>query len=173
MKIYLGHAGLTRVVLMGAVAGIIVACSYAPVPVQSKSDGQSNPKAFPVRFTHVGYNTGLYPDNRYEHIHLCDSSGSMTDLSGWRISSPATGDSFVFPAGAKAKECTPATETTVNTHVVGNEDNVRTFSWRKPPGQNEWPDNGGVAHLYNASNELVDVCTYTSSRWDDGNAKCK
>ncbi len=82
MKIDSGPAGLTRLVLMGAIAVIIVACSYAPVPVQSKSSGQSSAQAFPVRFTHVGYNTGLHPDNRYEHIHLCDSTGSMTDVSG-------------------------------------------------------------------------------------------
>ena len=171
MKIYSGDTGLARFVLVGPIAAVIVACSYSPASVQSKSSGQANPQRFPVHFTHIGYNTGLFPDNRYEHVHLCDSSGSMTDVSGWRIYSPATGDSFVFPVGARAKECT--TETTLNTHVVGNEDNVRTFSWRKPLGQNEWPDNGGVAHLYNASNELVDVCTYTSSRWDGGNAKCK
>lgn len=90
---------LSRFVLISAVAGIIVACSYMPVPLQSKSNGQPTAQASPVRFTHVGYNTGLHPDNRYEHIHLCDASGSMIDVSGWRINNPATGDTFVFPAG--------------------------------------------------------------------------
>lgn len=173
MKIYSGHSRLVRFGIMNAIALIIVACSYAPVPVQSKSSGQSGAQSSPVRFTHIGYNTGNQSDNRYEHVHLCDSSGTRADISGWRIYSPATGDSFVFPTGAKAGECTPATETTVNTHAVGNEDNVRTFSWRKPIGKDEWPDKGGMAHLYNASNQLVGVCTYTSSWLDGGNAECK
>ena len=173
MKSYSRHNGLVRFVLMGAIALIITACFHEPAPGQSKGDGQSRAQSFPVRFTHIGYNTGLFPDNRYEHVHLCDSSGSLTDLSGWRIYSPATGDSFVFPRGAKARECTPTAETTVNTHVGGNEDNVRTFTWGKPMGRNEWPDNGGVAHLYNAGNELVGVCTYTTSWLDGGNATCK
>lgn len=42
----------------------------------------------------------------------------------------------------------------------------------KPLGRNEWPDNGGVARLYDTKNQLISVCTYTTSRWDDGNAKC-
>src|SRR5262249_21962847 len=87
MTIYPGPTGLARLVLIGALAVIIVACSYAPVPVQSRSNGQPGAQASPVRFTHVGYNTG--GDKRYEHIHLCDVTGSMTDVSGWRIHSPA------------------------------------------------------------------------------------
>ena len=173
MKIRSAHTGLARLVFMGAVVLIIAACFRGPVPVQSAGLPLVAENQGPVHFTHIGYNTGMQPDNRYEHVHLCDSSGKRTDISGWRLYSPATGDSFVFPAGARAGECTATTETTVNTHVGGNEDNVRTFSWRKPMGQNEWPDNGGVAHLYDASNQLVGVCTYTSSWFDGGNAQCK
>jgi hypothetical protein len=157
---------------MGAVVLTIAACFHEPAPVQSSALSLGAENLSPVQFTHMGYNTGMHADNRWEHVHLCDSSGKRTDISRWRIYSPATGDSFVFPAGAKAGDCTATTETTVNTHAVGNEDNVRTFTWRKPMGQNEWPDNGGVAHLYDAGNQLVGVCTYSTSRWDGGNAKC-
>jgi hypothetical protein len=158
---------------MVTIALITAACLRNPAPVQSSGLLIAAEKQGPVGFTHIGYNSGTQPDNRYEHVHLCDSSGKRTDISGWRLYSPVTGDSFVFPTGARAGDCTPNTETTVNTHVGGNEDNQRIYSWRKPIGKDEWPDNGGVAHLYNASDQLVGVCTYTTSWFDGGNAECK
>ncbi|MDE3091966.1 MAG: hypothetical protein KGJ80_21545, partial [Chloroflexota bacterium] len=131
-------------------------------------------KAAPsIRFTIVGYDTSFVGE-LYEHIHFCDTTGGSKDISGWRIHSIYTNDTYIFASGVKAQNC--PSETTLNTSYATNVDNISIFNWGKSVGTNEWPDGAGVtyrAYLYDASSQVAAECTYIPAPpGDDGNANC-
>jgi hypothetical protein len=77
-------------------------------------------------------------------------------IRNWHLVSLATGDIFAFPDVA----IDPNVDFTVNTHVVGNEDDQKIFTWGMPLAKEEWPDSGGTAQLRDENDALIAECTY-------------
>jgi len=197
MKSYSDYLKLACLVLSSAIVLIGSSLLFTPVeaesqsPIRVQSNIQVSPRnqpvvlpytvflpliiraAPPIKFTIVGYNLS-FASQYFEHVHLCDQAGASTDMSGWRIHSIYTNDNYYFPSGTKAQNC--PSETTLNTTYPDNVNNISIFTWGKPFGTDEWPDNAGVTYrvyLYDASSQLAATCSYIPAPpGDNGSVNC-
>lgn len=127
-----------------------------------------------VRFTSIGYNCCKCCPGQFEHIHFQNFGSSPVNITGWRIRSAATGDSFTFPS-ATAQPYT----TSVNTEMtlLTNNDtvnNITSFNWGK--SYEEWPNSAGpgdAGYLYDNLDRLIATCHYTPTHDGSGDAPCQ
>lgn len=127
-----------------------------------------------VRFGIMGYDCCNGSRGQFEHVHFKNFGSTAINITGWKIYSPATGDSYTFPAASAPPFSSTNKEMTLNTNYTGNVDNVYVFNWNI--NTDEWPNAIGVVHyayMYDAGRRLVATCAYTPANGDGGDANCQ
>jgi len=127
-----------------------------------------------VHFAIIGYDCCNGSRGQFEHVHFKNFGSTAISITGWTIYSPATGDSYTFPAASAPPFSSTNKEMTLNTNYTGNVDNVYVFNWNI--NKDEWPNAIGVVHyayMYDAGGHLVATCAYTPASGDGGDAPCQ